>query len=154
MQNDARPIRHALTGLLLLTAPYVSFAAGDYTQQDPITLQVRLGNPENRLRFFPSTLKLETGKLYRLVLTNPSPAKHYFSSAGLAASVFTRKVQINHRIGQPAVEVKGVVREIEVYPGHSAEWWFVPIKTGALNDLRCTVKGHQQAGMTGEIIIN
>ncbi len=115
---------------------------------------MQLGNPENQLRFFPSSLKLETGRLYRLVLSNPSPSKHYFSSPVLAASVFTRKVQINQPDGRPVAEVKGEVREIEVYPGHTAEWWFVPVKTGTLQDLHCPIKGHREAGMVGRIIIH
>jgi len=45
------------------------------------------------------------------------------------------------------------VREIEVYPGATAEWWFVPVKAGSLNDLKCTVKGHGEGGMIGTIII-
>ena len=27
-------------------------------------------------------------------------------------------------------DVAGAMREIEVYPGHAAEWWFVPVATG------------------------
>ena len=44
-------------------------------------------------------------------------------------------------------------REIEVYPNGTAEWWFVPVKTATLNDLKCTIKGHAEAGMVGKITI-
>jgi uncharacterized cupredoxin-like copper-binding protein len=55
-------------------------------------------------------------------------------------------------------EIKGALREIEVYPGQVAEWWFVPVQTGRFNDLRCEIRGadgvsHADHGMRGEIVI-
>jgi uncharacterized cupredoxin-like copper-binding protein len=147
----------SLTVLILafcLAVPFASAkAAGDLTQQEPVEIRVALGSEKNALRFFPETISLETGKLYRLVLSNPSPQKHYFSSAGMAQAVFTRKVQVNGIDGKVIAEVKGEVREIEVYPGGTAEWWFVPVKTGSFNDLRCTIPGHGEGGMIGSINI-
>jgi uncharacterized cupredoxin-like copper-binding protein len=49
--------------------------------------------------------------------------------------------------------MKGAIREIEVYPKGTAEWWFVPVKTGKLTDLICTIPGHAEAGMKGTIEI-
>lgn len=111
---------------------------------------MNLGDKKNALRFFPETIRLETGKLYQLKLVNPSPSA---LSEKLAAAVYTRKVQVNGADGKPLAEVKGGVREIEVYPGASAEWWFVPIKTGTFSDLRCTIGGHAEAGMVGKIVV-
>jgi uncharacterized cupredoxin-like copper-binding protein len=71
----------------------------------------------------------------------------------LAGAVFTRKAQVNGKDGKPIAEVKGAVREIEVYPGGTAEWWFVPVKAGVFEDLRCTIPGHTEGGMTGKIVI-
>ena len=75
--------------------------------------------------------------------------------------VFTRKVQVTQQQNGKAVtlaEFKGAIREIEVYPGQSAEWWLVPIAAGRASDLRCDIKGsdgktHAELGMTGEIVI-
>ena len=128
-------------------------AAGDLTKQNPISLKVNLGNTKNELRFIPGTLRLESGKLYKLVLTNPSPQKHYFSSVGMSQAVYTRKVQINGADGNAIAEVNGGISEIEVYPGGTAEWWFVPVKTGNFADLKCTIAGHAEGGMVGQIII-
>lgn len=128
-------------------------AAGDLTAQEPIEIKVQLGNEKDELRFFPETINLETGKLYRLIISNPSPQKHYFSSEAMAQAVFTRKVQVNGADGKPIAEVKGHIREIEVYPGGITEWWFVAIKTGHFADLKCTIPGHSQGGMGGNIII-
>lgn len=130
-----------------------AIAAGDLTAQTPIEVKIQLGNKENALRFFPDTIQLETGKLYKIVLHNPSTSAHYFSSEGLSRAVFTRKVQVLDADGKTIAEVKGAVLEIEVYPGGTAEWWFVPVKAVTLTDLKCTVKGHSEGGMVGTITI-
>ncbi len=121
-------------------------AAGDLSKQKPITVEVRLGDRDGHLAFKPNELVFETGKLYRLILINPSPSKHYFTALRFAASVWTRKVQDGN------MEVKGAVREIEVLPGKRAEWFFVPVQAGVFG-LRCTIKGHTEAGMTGRITL-
>lgn len=133
-------------------------AAGDMTMQEPVVVRVDLGTVEGAHKFEPSNLTFETGKLYKLVLTNPSKSKHYFTSPGFAARVFTRKVQVVTSAGALA-EIKGNISEIEVYPGATAEWWFVPMATGNFNDLHCHIKDadgetHAKKGMTGSITIN
>jgi uncharacterized cupredoxin-like copper-binding protein len=149
-----------MTHLVLAIAVIVCFAgagaaegAGDLTAQTPIEVKVQLGDKENALRFFPDKIELETGKLYKLVLHNPSATAHYFSSEGLSRAVFTRKAQVLGPDGKTIAEVKGTISEIEVYPGGTAEWWFVPVKAGTLNDLKCTIKGHTEGGMVGTITI-
>lgn len=152
----------ALSLVLMLAAPQNLFAAGDLTQQTPEEVRVELGAKDsNEHRFHPSDLTFETGKLYRLVLHNPSKAKHYFTSLEFANRVYTRKVQVMDKSGadrKPLAEIKGAIREIEVYPGGTTEWWFVPVATGKLTDLHCHVKDddghtHEQKGMTGTITI-
>lgn len=146
-------VRSFFVAVLMLLHFSSAQAAGDLTQQSPIELRVQLGNEGGDLRFYPDTLQLETGKLYRLVLFNPSPEKHYLSSDGLSQSVFTRKVQVNGGDGKALAEVKGHIREIEVYPKGTTEWWLVPIKTGEFGDLKCTIPGHAEKGMLGKIVI-
>lgn len=149
-----------IASLVITFAVIISFggagaaiAAGDLTAQTPIEVKIELGNKENSLRFFPDKIELETGKLYKVVLRNPSAQAHYFSSEGLSRAVFTRKVQVLGPDGKTIAEVKGTILEIEVYPGNTAEWWFVPVKAVTLNDLKCTVKGHSEGGMVGTITI-
>ena len=75
--------------------------------------------------------------------------------------IYTRKVQVvQMRDGRPTTlaEFKGAIREIEVYPGHAAEWWFVPVAAGRVADLQCAIKdkdgkSHAELGMVGEIVI-
>lgn len=132
-------------------------AEGDLTRQKPIEIKVNLGNGNGDLVFEPAHLTFETGRLYRLILSNPSDKKHYFTSHGLASKVFTRKVEVRAN-GKRLAEIKGTIREIEVFPGGQSDWWFVPIATGTLADLHCHVKDddgktHAQKGMVGTIVI-
>ena len=151
MRTSIRRVLSSLAGVLAVSS--MAWAAGDLTQQEPIDVKVQLGDEKDALRFVPDKIQLETGKLYRLTLVNRSPQKHYFSSAGLAEAVFTRKVQINGADGKAIAEVKGAIREIEVYPKGTAEWWFVPVKAGSFGDLRCTIPGHAEEGMKGTVVI-
>ncbi len=136
--------------------------AGDLSRQPVVEVVVELGTADGRHRMLPERLRFEAGKLYRLVLRNPSPDAHYFTSEGFAASVWTRKVQLTRRgpdgRDQVLAEIKGAIREIEVYPGQSAEWWFVPVQAGRYTDLRCGIRladgsTHADHGMRGEILI-
>jgi uncharacterized cupredoxin-like copper-binding protein len=138
-----------------------ALAVGDFTQQQPIEVRVDLGTKKGEHVFVPNYLELETGKLYKLVLYNPDKGPHYFTSFGLANRVFTRKVQVMSGAGvgsKPISEVKGAIREIEVYPGGTTEWWFVPVQAGKIDDLQCTIKHkdgttHAQHGMVGIVDI-
>jgi len=137
-----------------------AFAAGDLSRQSPIEVTVELGKPGHHA-FVPNQLKFETGKLYKLVLKNTSNDPHYFTSHGFTQLIYTRKVQVVHqREGKTVTlaEFKGAIREIEVYPGGAAEWWFVPVAAGRVTDLRCGIvdhggKSHADHGMVGEIVI-
>lgn len=157
---DFRPARFALV-LALATFAVAAYAAGNLAGQEPIAVTVDLGTP-GKHAFIPDKLRFETGKLYKLVLRNRSDAPHYFTSHAFSQMVFTRKVQVTQERDGKVVtlaEFKGAIREIEVYPGHSAEWWFVPVAAGRVTDLHCGIrapdgKTHAEHGMTGEIIID
>jgi uncharacterized cupredoxin-like copper-binding protein len=137
-----------------------AWSAGDLSRQTPIEVTVDLGKPGQHA-FVPSQLKFETGKLYKLILRNPSDDPHYFTSDAFTPLIYTRKVQVTQpRDGKimTLAEFKGAIREIEVYPGHAAEWWFVPVAAGRARDLRCGIvgkdgKSHADHGMVGEIVI-
>lgn len=113
---------------------------------DATTVRVDLGDETGALKFSPSQFEFVAGETYKLVLRNPSPQKHYFTAPDFAAVSWTRKVEA------AGVEVKGSVRELELKPGAEAEWVFVPEKSGTYG-LRCTISGHAEAGMRGEIDI-
>ncbi len=153
-----RVLAAAMAGAALGSA--AGYAAGDLSRQQPIEVTVDLGKPGQHV-FEPSQIKFETGKLYKLILRNSSNDPHYFTSHNFSQMVWTRKVQVvQSRDGKPVTlaEFKGAIREVEVYPGHAAEWWLVPIATGRVTDLMCGItdksgKTHAQLGMVGEIVI-
>jgi hypothetical protein len=60
-----------LAASVLLANGAATQAAGDLSRQTPIEVTVELGKPGQHV-FVPNRLKFETGKLYKLVLTNPS----------------------------------------------------------------------------------
>ncbi len=142
-------MRHMLILLVMLAVLSVSQtskAAGDLSRRSPTTVEVQLGTKDDRHVFRPDHLTFETGKLYRLVLANPSPSTHDFTSEEFVASVWTRKVQ------DSAMEVKGAIQEVEVFPGAVVEWWFVPVRTGTFR-LICEEANHDEMGMVGKITI-
>ena len=138
--------RIAAAGLLGVAAaglPAPTHGAGDLSRADPDRGDGR-SRQARPARFVPRQIKLETGKLYKLILRNPSNDPHYFTSDAFSGMVFTRKVQVTQqREGKTVTlaEFKGAIREIEVYPGHAAEWWFVPVAAGRVTDLRCGIVG-------------
>ncbi|MFO5474603.1 MAG: cupredoxin domain-containing protein [Dolichospermum sp.] len=115
-------------------------------KQPVIEITVNLGNTANELKFEPNYLELIPGKRYNLKLNNPSSQKHYFTAKDFADGIWTQKVEAGK------VEIKGNIHELELKPGAEAEWVFVPIKSGKYA-LRCTIAGHTEAGMKGEIVI-
>src|SRR4051812_16899957 len=131
--------RFALCAAVVLgVASGAALAAGDLSRQTPIEVTVDLGSP-GKHEFAPKQLKFETGKLYKLILRNTSSDPHYFTSHAFSQMVFTRKAQVTQQQNGKSVtlaEFKGAIREIEVYPGQSAEWWLVPIAAGRASDLR------------------
>ncbi|WP_445629899.1 plastocyanin/azurin family copper-binding protein [Nostoc sp. DSM 114167] len=146
-----RPSYAILTLLLALNfiAATPAMAANksfDLLKQPATEITVSLGNAANELKFEPNHLEFEVGKRYQLRLTNPSQLKHYFTAKDFADGIWTQKVEAGK------VEIKGAIHELELKPSAEAEWVFVPLKSGTYG-LRCTIPGHREAGMTGEIAI-
>ena len=134
--------------------------SNDLTRQKEIEKIVLLKGEKGKIHFYdPNELVFKTGKLYKLIIKNESDSKHYFTSTLFAKSIFTRKVQVSLN-NKKVAEIKGIINNVEVWPNHQLEWWFVPIKTGVFKDLYCNVKdtktnlSHANMGMTGTIIIN
>ncbi len=132
--------------MLVMALPLLAWGAGDLSGQQPIEVRLQLGTQANELVFVPRSLTFETSRLYKLILTNPSPQAHYFTSLPFAAAVWTRKVETHD------AEVKGAIREIEVLPRGEVEWFFVPVQTGTF-ELYCHRPGHREAGMVGTLTI-
>lgn len=112
----------------------------------PTTVKVSLGNTANELKFEPNNLQLKAYTTYKILLSNPSPQKHYFTALEFANKSWTQKVEAGN------VEIKGAIQELELRPSTKAEWWLVPMKPGTYQ-LHCTVPGHTEAGMIGTITV-
>jgi uncharacterized cupredoxin-like copper-binding protein len=112
----------------------------------PTEIKISLGNTANELKFFPDRVQLIAGKKYKLLLSNSSPQKHYFTAMEFASSSWTQKVDAGN------VEIKGAIQELELRPSTNAAWVLVPMKPGTYK-LRCTIPGHTEAGMTGTITV-
>jgi uncharacterized cupredoxin-like copper-binding protein len=136
--------------LVLLVTIYCSqvmpVLAVPTTVATQIELKISLGNKANELKFFPDQVSLVAGKKYNLLLSNSSPQKHYFTAREFASNSWTQKVDAGN------VEIKGAIQELELRPNTNAAWVLVPMKSGSYQ-LRCTIPGHTEAGMTGTITI-
>ena len=137
----------------------VALAAGDLSRQTPIEVTVDLGERATRIR-----AKAAQVRDRQALQTDPAQREHRSAllhlACVLADDIHPQGARVQQRDGKDVTlaEFKGSIREIEVYPGHSAEWWFVPIAAGRVSDLRCDIKGsdgktHAELGMTGEIVI-
>jgi uncharacterized cupredoxin-like copper-binding protein len=96
----------------LCAAPTAAAAAGNLAGQEPIVVMVELGRPGDHV-FVPNKLRFETGKLYKLVLKNPSNDPHYFTSHAFSQMIFTRKVQVTQARDDKTVtlaEIKGAIQ--------------------------------------------
>lgn len=130
----------------VLVSTSLVWAGGDLSRQTPVELKVLLGAKTNEYGIVPETWNLETGKLYKVVLLNEGKLKHEWVAPEFTLTIWTRKVQVG------GVEVKGVINEIELGPGATAEWWFVPIRTGTF-DMACEIEGHVEKGMVGKVTV-
>lgn len=131
--------------ILLISCWLVTFPA--FAGPAPLEVKISLGSGQGELKFFPSQLNFIAGQKYKLILDNPSPTKHYFTAKDFADASWTQKVEAGK------VEIKGAIHELELKPNAQAEWVIVPLKTGKYK-LICTIPGHAEAGMVGEIAIN
>ncbi len=156
-QSRLQPLRSLLGMFLVLLVGVLADLPGDgaLAAGQPVaiappaaveTVTLHLGTSAGNLRFEPDQLQFTAGQRYRLVLDNPSPEKHYFTAKDFADGLWTQKVQAG------GVEVKGAIHELELKPGAIAEWVFVPERPGTY-ELHCSIAGHAEAGMVGQLVV-
>jgi uncharacterized cupredoxin-like copper-binding protein len=132
--------------LLLAFFLWFGLALPSFAMPEIQEVKASLGNSAGELKFIPNHFDFVVGQKYKLTLENPSPIKHYFTAKDFADVIWTQKVEAGK------VEVKGAIHELELKPGAIAEWVFVPMKAGKYT-LHCSVPGHREAGMIGDIIV-
>jgi uncharacterized cupredoxin-like copper-binding protein len=138
------------------TAP----ASENGTTAKPHRLLLSLGQEDERKRLFhPDRLVLVAGKRYTLVIQNPSLEVHEFDAPGLVAAAWSSHVKVLDDIGataRPIAKIVGTPAEMEILPGGSVEWTFVPVVAGSY-DILCDIKDqsgktHTAMGMQGTIV--
>lgn len=143
----------------ILVCVGISFAApalakGDYTKRNITKVNIELGSlPSGEMYMKPKSFQFETGKAYVLIINNVDTQKHELSLEGLGERSFTRKIQINDSKGNLISEIKGGIREVEVGPGYTAEWYIVPLQPLEDGEIICGIEGHLELGMHAKVSI-
>lgn len=138
---------------LLVTLPALCLSAEPASVPEGIEVKISAGTEDGKYRFTPDELTFERGKYYKLVIHNPSPEDHYFTSDAFATHVFTRKVEVVDTAGKTIAEVHGAVNDLELKPEATVAWYFYPMTKGEKLHLFCRKEGHEAKGMTGSISI-
>lgn len=120
---------------------------------DAIDVNVSVGTQDGKYMFTPNHLTFERGKYYRLIVHNPSPEAHYFTSDAFATHIFTRKVEVMGADGKVIAEVHGPVNDLDLEAGATVAWYFYPMTKGENMAVHCHKEGHEAKGMTGTITI-
>ncbi len=116
--------------------------AADWSEMKTISISL------TEYAFSPSTLVLSEGVPYKLEIVNEGSSKHYFAAESFFRAIAARKIQSN-----TDGEIKALYfSAIEVFPGRSLDLYFIPVKKGSY-DLLCTIEGHAEEGMVGQIRI-
>ena len=136
-----------LTGCATMdTADYVADApekvkTADWSKMETVTVKL------SEHKFTPSTLAFKTGTPYKLQIKNIGSIKHYFVSEDFFKAIATRKIQSSDG------EIKApYFTAIEVFPDRTIDLYFIPVKKGRYS-LICTIQGHAESGMIGNIVI-
>lgn len=138
-----------------LAASWPAFAGGDLSRTDVIDVVIEMGSNDDGMYLKPDTFGFETGRAYKLILTNVDEIKHELALNEMGERVFTRKVEASDADGNLVTEVKGAIREVEVGPKKTVEWFIVPVQpTGGPVEITCEIPGHLEAGMRASATIN
>jgi uncharacterized cupredoxin-like copper-binding protein len=149
--QETRSVVLVLAGCLMaLSCPTAVKAEGP---PEAIEVRVATGTADGQRRFIPDELHFERGRYYKLVIHNPSPHAHYFTSEGLGVRVYTGKIELMDQGGEVLAEVHGDVQAIELAPSSTVAWYFYPMSRG--QDLRLYSQKEEdlEAGMAGTIQI-
>jgi uncharacterized cupredoxin-like copper-binding protein len=106
------------------------------TGPEPIQVVLQFGTETRNLALTPETLRFEKGKLYKLVIVNPSKTAHFVSAPEFGA----------------AIDSISLTQGVALRQGDQQVWYFVADQAGTY-DIMCGHKAHADAGMVGKIIV-
>lgn len=138
---------------LAMTAAGPALAEGDLSRANIIEVVIELGADENGMYIKPEIAEFVTGQAYKLLLVNTDDIKHELALNAMGERIFTRKIEMKDGEGNMMTEVKGTIREVEVGPGYTVEWYIVPVQTVDAAEITCEIDGHYEAGMFTEVAI-
>jgi len=142
-------------GVLALVAAGPALAEGDLSRANVIDVVIEMGSNDDGMYFSPNNYEFVTGQAYKLVLTNVDGIKHEIALNEMGERIFTRKIEASDADGNLITEVKGAIREVEVGPGKTVEWFIVPVQTtDEPVEITCELPGHYEAGMHASVMIN
>jgi plastocyanin len=104
--------------------------------QEPIQMVLQFGTETKNFVLTPKTLRFEKGKLYKLVIVNPSKTAHFVYAPEFGA----------------AIDSISLTQRVALNQGDHQVWYFVTDQAGTY-DIRCGIVGHAEAGMVGKIIV-
>lgn len=130
-----------------------AYAAGDLSRADVQEIVLEMGSNDAGMYFNPKHMEFETGQAYKMVMTNVDEIKHEVALGELYEKIFTRKLEITDADGGLVAEIKGPIYEIEIGPGKTVEWFFVPVQTIENAELICAIPGHKEAGMWSTVTL-
>jgi len=112
----------------------------------PIYLFVNMGTAENELTVHPQEITLDKGKLYQLVVSNPSETIHVVAAPELVTAVKTAELSILGPRLNVAAPTTDLSTGITLQPGQVIEWTFTPLGDG-IYKFGCDDPAHAAAGM-------
>lgn len=131
-----------------------ALAAGDLSRKDVQTVTLEMGTDDDGHMYFkPDHFTFETGKAYKWVLKNVDEIKHELAINEMRERIFTRKLEITTPDDELIAEIKGDITEVEVGPGQTVEWFFVPVQTDDEIEITCEIPGHYEAGMHATVTL-
>ena len=107
------------------------------TGQEPIQVVLQFGTETKNFALTPETLRFEKGKLYKLVIVNPSKTAHFVLAPEFGA----------------AIDSISLTQGVALKQGEQQLWYFVADQAGTY-DIMCGHKAHADAGMMGKIIVS
>jgi uncharacterized cupredoxin-like copper-binding protein len=130
-------------------------AEGDLSRANVIDVTIEMGSNDDGMYLKPDHYEFVTGQAYKLILVNVDKIKHEIALNEMGERIFNRKVEIADKDGNLVAEIKGSIREVEVGPKQTVEWFIVPVQTtGGAVEITCELPGHLEAGMHATAVIN
>ncbi len=145
----------AASAVMALAQAIPALAEGDLSRANVIDVTIEMGSNDAGMYLKPDNFEFVTGQAYKLILVNVDEIKHEIALNEMGERIFNRKVEITDKDGNLVAEIKGSIREVEVGPKQTVEWFIVPVQTtdGAV-EITCELPGHYDSGMHASATIN